>query len=608
MKRIAINYIGSLFIVVLLWQPLTAVADPGEGALTGQFSVSPYNKVYFSQGNLEFLTDNTVTHACADGTTKPGKWRFHDHQYNRVPPGTSNTQSTMFGGWMDLFQWASSGYGSRNPWARFSSGFPTTDLTGDNAFYDPGVYNAIENGGNEPGLWRMLSKDEMDYLLYTRPNARQKWGKARVHDVNGMVLLPDEWETPEGTFFIPSYTSSPYPSYSNAQWELMEAAGAVFLPICGCVPVGNSSYSDYNNWGEYHLSTTANTRDSAQYREGGGEFTTRNYSLDFNSGAPTRVTCKGDMKHSRRHSLRLVQDVSFGATPTISVVSEGIEPEYPDTAVDLGLSVRWSSINIGATQPTDLGNLYAWGETTTKDTYTQANYQFYQQSGSYFFYTKYWYSQYTNYLGRDGRDVLEPEDDAATVNWGPNWRMPTKEELEELYSHCTRTRSTEDGHSVLRFQGVGEASGNSIVVPSSTLSGNNYFWTSTIYIESPDANGASTKANMLKYNMIGPNNRQVGCPVRPVCTIGKSHIVVQAGTTKAEGDYFPGAVLSIEATEPNSCTHFVRWSDGDTNRTRTITVAGDATYYAIYEYSPSHTVTVVPDDPSHGSTAVVIVP
>ena len=96
-------------------------------------------------------------------------------------------------------------------------------------------------------------------------------------------------------------------------------------------------------------------------------------------------------------------------------------------AIDLGLSVKWASCNISATFPEDTGDYFAWGEVETKD---------------YFGETYKWGDVYvtgeaTKYNVEDGLVQLLPEDDAARVNLGGKWRMPTREEYQELIDNCT---------------------------------------------------------------------------------------------------------------------------------------------------------------------------
>ena len=108
-------------------------------------------------------------------------------------------------------------------------------------------------------------------------------------------------------------------------------------------------------------------------------------------------------------------------------------------SVDLGLSVRWATTNVGARKPSDYGAYYAWAEVTSKEFFSSGNYRY----GNGEPYTKYelreWCSTY------DGRKKLAPGDDAATANWGNGWRMPTKKEMEELIACCTWEWTTVNG-------------------------------------------------------------------------------------------------------------------------------------------------------------------
>ena len=108
---------------------------------------------------------------------------------------------------------------------------------------------------------------------------------------------------------------------------------------------------------------------------------------------------------------------------------------------------KWATCNVGATSPDGYGNYYAWGETTTKDTYSSSTYTL--SKGSSTTMTKYCTS--SDYGTVDNKTVLEAVDDAATANWGGNWRMPTYYELDKLKTECTWTRYNK---SNTEFNGV----------------------------------------------------------------------------------------------------------------------------------------------------------
>lgn len=116
--------------------------------------------------------------------------------------------------------------------------------------------------------------------------------------------------------------------------------------------------------------------------------------------------------------------------------------------VDLGLpsGLKWATCNVGAYNPEDLGDYYAWGEIATKDSYTESTSASYGSSDS----------KWKN-IGGDS------EYDAARANWGGSWRMPTKAEFQELIDNCTWTWTTQNGHKGNEVMG---RNGYSIFLPA----------------------------------------------------------------------------------------------------------------------------------------------
>ena len=123
-----------------------------------------------------------------------------------------------------------------------------------------------------------------------------------------------------------------------------------------------------------------------------------------------------------------------GSQSAVSVFKSGTENGHD--YVDLGLTsgTKWATCNVGANKPQDYGDYYAWGETTTKETYSWSTYKY--GSGD-FQMTKYCSA---SLYGKDGftdsKATLDPSDDAAYVNWGGKWRMPTRAQLDELRNQC----------------------------------------------------------------------------------------------------------------------------------------------------------------------------
>lgn len=187
-------------------------------------------------------------------------------------------------------------------------------------------------------------------------------------------------------------------------------------------------------------------------------------------------------------------------TPVVPDTTSATGAENGYGYVDLGLSVCWATANVGAAHPYDYGLYFAWGETTgyTSDTsdghsFAWANYQW--CNGSNYRMTK--YCTDSNYGTVDSLNTLEPADDAAAVNMGGNWRMPTKEELDELRDSCTWIWQEADNteyNGVAGYKVTG-ANGNSIFLPAAgyryrtSLSNANaygFYWSASIYATRSD--------------------------------------------------------------------------------------------------------------------------
>jgi hypothetical protein len=133
----------------------------------------------------------------------------------------------------------------------------------------------------------------------------------------------------------------------------------------------------------------------------------------------------------------------------VSVWQLGCASETP-VAVDLGLSVKWASYNLGATRPEEAGLLYAWGETAPKDEYTKATYKWLGPEG----FTKYCYTYKDGTY--DSKTVLDLEDDAAYVAYGDGWHMPTDKQFEELFYYTDWMHVNMDGLEGMLFAGQKE--------------------------------------------------------------------------------------------------------------------------------------------------------
>ena len=187
------------------------------------------------------------------------------------------------------------------------------------------------------------------------------------------------------------------------------------------------------------------------------------------------------------YSVPLTDVDSVGFAKVTSSVHNGHE------FVDLGLpsGTKWATCNVGATAPEEYGNNYAWGETTPQS----------------------WLA--TEYTYNDNPEVLPLSADAANVNWGGNWRMPTYEEIGELEdtNNCTWTWTTQNG--VSGYKVTSKKNGNSIFLPGAANSG--YYWSSSAYP------GSTLYAYCLMFTSVSVNcdynQRNYGQSVRAVCDI-----------------------------------------------------------------------------------------
>ena len=173
-------------------------------------------------------------------------------------------------------------------------------------------------------------------------------------------------------------------------------------------------------------------------------------------------------------TLRSVQGCDSIVILNLTVLQKNECEEASDCieAVDLGLSVKWATCNVGAEYPEDYGDYFAWGETEPKTTYSWSTYKYCKGTSKTM--TKYCSNSSYGYNGfTDNKIVLEPEDDAAMVNWGGAWRMPTDEEMTELREQCTWTWTTQNG--VNGYKVVGK-NGNFIFLPAA-----GYMSTSSLY-------------------------------------------------------------------------------------------------------------------------------
>ena len=205
------------------------------GAINGKFTINGNGtQVYFSQGNLQYI-----------GSAASPYWKFAEKQWDYLGTTTGQNSASQDVD-RDLFGWGTSGWNPGNtcyhPWDTYNSSgssygpVGSLNLTGTYANSDWGVYNPIFNGGNQPNQWRTLTKGEWVYVFDTRTTASGiRYAKANVNDVNGVILLPDDWSS---SYYNLNETNTKNASYTSniitaTEWSTLEQHGAVFLPAAG---------------------------------------------------------------------------------------------------------------------------------------------------------------------------------------------------------------------------------------------------------------------------------------------------------------------------------------------------------------------------------------
>ena len=195
------------------------------------------------------------------------------------------------------------------------------------------------------------------------------------------------------------------------------------------------------------------------------EVTTESDWLTINNVSEKGFTVTANKNLSETRMATIVVSLTGLVSGVISrsiSVTQAPDPFTGHDYVDLGLpsGLLWATMNVGAYSPDDYGDYFAWGETTTKSNYDWETYKWCK--GDYDSLTK--YNTNSSYGTVDNKTVLELDDDAAHVNWGGNWSIPSKDEFEELINNCTWTWMTQGGHE--GYKVTSNSNENSIFLPA----------------------------------------------------------------------------------------------------------------------------------------------
>lgn len=235
------------------------VSQAPTGTINGKFTINGSgSKVYFSEGNLQYV-----------GSTQ--RWQFAEQQWKTIGTSQGNSSQNTT---RDLFGWGTSGWNCGNtyyrPWDTNNSngslyGPPGQyNLTGSYAKSDWGVYNTVYSGNIQTTGWRTLTRQEWDYVFNTRNTASGiRYAKAKVNNVNGVILLPDNWSSSYYTLYSTNSSGAGFSSnvISATTWaNSLEVHGAVFLPAAGYRY--GTSVNDVGSYG-YYWSASYNTISSS---------------------------------------------------------------------------------------------------------------------------------------------------------------------------------------------------------------------------------------------------------------------------------------------------------------------------------------------------------
>lgn len=212
-----------------------------------------------------------------------------------------------------------------------------------------------------------------------------------------------------------------------------------------------------------------------------------------------------------------------GVNATCQVIVNKGSKQYEEgyyEYIDLGLSVKWATMNVGASSPEDYGDYFAWGEIAPKHTYTWDTYKYCNGNGT----TMTKYCTESSYGTVDNQTTLEMSDEAARQSWGGSWRMPTNEEMAELCTECTWTWTIQNG--VMGYKVISKTNGNFIFLPAagnrndnSLISVGTYgcYWSSSLDTSSPNCSWYLLFSSDYWGSMFNFGRRYSGQSIRPVC-------------------------------------------------------------------------------------------
>ena len=544
------------------------------GLYVAQLTSLQDNTIYYIRYSVSNKYSSVVTTEVKAFTTNeqsstPNDGTENSHEYVdlglSVKWATCNVGASKPEDYGDYFAWGETTTKSTYTWStyKYCNGSYTT-LT---KYNNSSSYGSVDNktqlelsddaaAVNWGGAWRMPTKAEQDEL-------REKctWTWTTQNGVNGYKVTSKKSGYTNKSIFLPAAgrrydsllddagsdgnywssslcTDSPYAYYlyfssSNVCWYgSVRFYGRSVRPVYGEY-VPESTLLVVTTGVVTQITETTAVAGGNVTSDGGASVTERgvvygtsenpttaNSKVVGGSGTGTFTCNLADLQEGTTYYVRAYavnsQGTAYGEQVSFTTLEEvSATPEY----VDLGLSVKWATFNVGASKPEEYGDYFAWGETQPKSTYDWTTYKYCNGSG----YSLTKYCTNSSYGSVDNKTQLELSDDAARVNWGGSWRMPTEAEQEELRANCTWTWTTQNG--VNGYKVTSKSNGNSIFLPAAGyrfysslgVAGSlGYYWSSSLDADYPyDALRVSFSSSAVG-GCYG-DDRYYGLSVRPVC-------------------------------------------------------------------------------------------
>ena len=614
------------------------------GSLSDTLTELTSNTTYYVRAYV--VTDYGLTYGNQQSFTTVVEYQYVDLG---LPSGTlwatCNVGATSPEDYGDYFAWGETEPKGSYAWSTYQ--------------YCNGSYNTLTKYCNKSSYGFNGFTDNLTTLLPEDDVATANWG--------------DGWRMPTQAEFqeLLDNTTLTWTQQNGVNGRLFTASNgnSLFLPAAGYR--GSSSLNDAGSYGDYWSSSFNSDYPGDAWRL---HFSAGNYGMNRSSRyygqsvRPVRSTSQntsfiidatanpaeggevsggGTYQESVECTLTATPNegytfsnwtengevVSVNATYTFTVNADrtlvanftsnggGDDHEYVDLGLPSGL--LWATCNVGADNPEDYGDYFAWGETQPKEYYGWSTYQ--HCNGSSTSLIKYCSNPSYGYYGfTDNLTTLLPEDDAATANWGTDWRMPTREEWEELYNNTTVTEIVQNDVNGCLFTA---SNGNSLFLPNSGSYGNyeegggieksksvflldagnscyrgyddgNMYWSSSL--ESANYPHYAYSFEPIIWSYTDNGNRPYGLPVRPVRSTSqnKSFIIdatanpAEGGEVSGGGTYQEGAECTLTAT-PNEGYTFSNWTENDevvsAEATYTFTVNANRTLVANFTQNGSYT-------------------